>query len=261
MIFIDSHAHITDSRIIENIDPVLERAKDAKVEAIINICIDEQTLERGIELARKNPRIFNSAAVCPQEAHIEHALFFEALIQQAKKNGLVAIGETGLDYYYPNHDKEKQKTALLRHVALAKQYNLPLIFHCREAFEDLFRLNDQYFSGHPAMVHCFTGSLLEAKECLARGWYISISGILTFRNSNFLRKVVVEIPIEKLLLETDSPYLSPQGKRGKMNEPSYLIETAETVAILKDLSLTEVAHITSENAIQFFSLPKQILSV
>lgn len=260
-VFIDSHAHLTDISVLESTGQLLDRAFKAHVKAIINVCVDNPTLIKGLELATKYPQVFNAAARTPHDMGQEDEAFFSFLKQQAIAKTIVAIGETGLDYYYQHAPIDKQKKGLIRHGYLAKEYNLPLIFHCRDAFQDLFALMDQYLPDYPAMVHCFTGNLEELIECLKRGWYISVSGIITFRKSSYLREVISKTPLDRLLLETDTPYLAPQSKRGKVNEPSYIEETAQVLADLKKISLEELSKITTNNSIQFFSLPKQILSV
>lgn len=165
----------------------------------------------------------------------------------------MALGETGLDYYYEHSPKELQKKFLIQYFHLAIQTGLPVIFHCRDAFSDLFMLGDAEYKGKPALVHCFTGTVEEAKAALDRGWSISFSGIITFKKSEALREVVKYVPLSKMLIETDAPYLAPQSKRGSLNESSFLSETAQMIAELKQVSLETVAKATSENACAFFS--------
>ena len=141
---------------------------------------------------------------------------------------------------------------LKKYFALAKEVGLPVVFHCRDAFEDLFSIAKECYSG-PALLHCFTGTLEEAKKVLDCGWYISFSGIITFKRSSDLRDVVSYVPLDRMMIETDSPYLAPQSKRGKVNEPAFLPETAAMVASLKETTAEEVANITKRNAQTFFS--------
>lgn len=177
-------------------------------------------------------------------------------MEAAKAGSLCAIGETGLDYHYQHSDRKIQQRFLVRYLQLAAELGLPVIFHCRDAFADLFRIVDaEYPEKGPAILHCFTGTREEAIAVVERGWHLSMSGIVTFKKSEALRETLKEIPLKQLLLETDTPYLAPQSKRGLMNEPAYLLETASCVAAIKGIETQEVAKITRENAIRLFRLP------
>lgn len=234
---------------LDQVEEILERAQQHGIKAIVNICTDEESLEKGLLLARRHNWIFNTAATTPHDVDKER--LFESVEREAKN--LVAIGETGLDYHYEHSPKKKQQESLVEYFELAKRVKLPIVFHCREAFEDLFALADEHYKGK-AVLHCFTGTKEEAKKCLDRGWLISISGIVTFKKSNTLREVAGFVPIESLLIETDAPYLSPQTKRGKMNEPSFIEETASCLATVKGMTFEEVCERTTENAMNFFGL-------
>jgi TatD DNase family protein len=242
--------------LVEDIENVLERAQAAGVGRIVTICTDEASLIKGLDISSKYPWVFCAASATPHDVSTIGESFFPLVEQEAKKHRLVAIGETGLDYYYKHSAKHTQQEHLLRYIDLAKRVHLPLIFHCREAFSDLFALTDAHWDGGPCVLHCFTGTLKEAKEVLDRGWFLSISGIATFKNAQELRDVIACAPLERLLVETDAPYLAPQSKRGQCNEPAYLVETAELIAALKNLPLEEVAYVTSSNAENFFVFKK-----
>jgi TatD DNase family protein len=163
------------------------------------------------------------------------------------------VGETGLDYHYEHLPKAVQKECLSRYLALAVETALPVIFHCRNAFEDLFSITDTEYPRHsPAILHCFTGTLDEATEVIKRGWHLSLSGIVTFKKSDSLREVAKIIPLSQLLIETDTPFLAPQTQRGKPNEPSFLPEIALCIAAVKGIDVEEVARATSENAKRLF---------
>lgn len=254
--FIDTHAHLTSPQIREELTEMLQRARLHHIAKIVNICTDEHTLLEGLELAGEEPWIFNAAATTPHDVAKEGEHFFPLVERAAKDKQLVAIGETGLDYHYEHSPKQMQKEFLMRYFALASSVNLPMIFHCRDAFADLFALADLHYADRPAVLHCFTGNIEEAKGVLDRGWYLSISGIATYKNSDALREVVQYVPLDRLLLETDTPYLAPQGKRGKTNEPSFLPLTAEIVASLKGIKLEALGAATSHNAEQLFSFSK-----
>ncbi len=254
--YIDSHAHLSGETLFPVAGELIERALLAGVEKIVNIATDKESLEKGLLLSKKYLSVYNTAATTPHDVEKEGELFFPIVEEAAKKGLLVGIGETGLDYYYEYAPKEMQKTFLIRYFNLAKQWNLPLVIHCREAFSDLFAFADEHYKNCPAVLHCFTGTLEEAKEVIKRGWYISFSGIVTFKKSEALRATLKEMPLERIFIETDAPYLAPQSKRGKVNEPSYILETASVVAEVKGISLTDVAHQTFLNASAFFPFSK-----
>lgn len=258
LMLIDSHAHLTDPSVIDRVEEVLERAQQKNLGAIVNICVDRDSLDKGLHLAQRHPWVFNAAATTPHDVEKEGELFFPLVEKEARAGRLIAIGETGLDYHYEHSPIALQKEYLVRYFELAKTVRLPVIFHCREAFDDLFALADRHYPGGRAVLHCFTGTLDEARGCLERGWLISISGIVTFKKSTSLREIAAYIPLDRLLIETDTPYLAPQSKRGQQNEPSFIEETAQAVAHAKGISPEEVAKATTQNAIQFFSFPKQL---
>lgn len=257
-VLIDSHAHLTSSSVYPQIEEVLDRAKGAGIRSIINICTDPQTLERGLELSRQYPWVSNAAATTPHDVEKEGEQVFSLIAETARSGALCAIGETGLDYYYEHSDRDIQKEFLSRYLQLALECKLPVIIHCREAFKDFFEILDsEYKSGGfyaPGVLHCFTGNLQEAAEVIKRGWYLSLSGIVTFKKSEELREVAKMVPLEQLLIETDTPYLAPQSKRGKQNEPSFLVETASVIAKLKNISFEELTVNTVQNAINLFNI-------
>jgi TatD DNase family protein len=251
--FTDSHAHLTSDALKDQVEPILKRAHDAHVDVIVNICTDESSLDLGIMWQKSTPGFFNAAATTPHDVVQQGAQFFPIVKEKTKAHQLVAIGETGLDYYYEHSPKQIQQEYLIRYLQLALDTKLPVIFHCREAFDDLFSIYDEQKTFIPSVLHCFTGTITEAKQVLDHGWYLSFSGIITFKKSEILREVVKLVPLDRLLIETDSPYLAPQSRRGKVNEPAFIIETAQMIADLKQLSLEEIARITSRNAREFFS--------
>ncbi len=248
---IDSHAHLTSDELYSDVEGILERALAAGVQKIVNINTDRITLERGLELKEKHPEfIFNTVSTTPHDVEKEgeeNFPYFEKIIKGKK---VVAVGEVGLDYYYAHSRKDIQKEFLKRYFDLAVETNLPVVIHCRgdDAFIDLFQFPQEI----KAVLHCFTGNLTQAQTALERGWYISISGIATFKKSFELREVIKHLPLEKLFIETDSPFLAPQSMRGKVNEPAFVGETAQTIATTKSISLEEVCRQTTENAKRFF---------
>jgi TatD DNase family protein len=255
---IDSHAHLTSS-LVEDAVAMIERARAQKIETIINICTDFASLEKGLKLQEKYPFIFNAAATTPHDVEKEGLSFFPKVVHAASEKKLIAIGETGLDYHYEHSPKSIQKSFLVRYLHLALATALPVVIHCRDAFSDLFDIADHEYPSPSLLLHCFTGSLEEAKKALDRNWIISFSGIITFKKSDALRDVVQYVPLDRMLVETDTPYLAPQSKRGLPNEPSFLGEIVSLIAQIKRIDVTQVAEVTSKNATSFFSLEKKIL--
>ncbi|MGE5196364.1 MAG: TatD family hydrolase [Anaerolineae bacterium] len=253
---IDTHAHLTSKELLPHLEEILKRAEAQKIEKIINICTDESSLAAGLVLKKNYPWVYNAAATTPHDVEAEGASFFPIVLEAAKAGHLVAIGETGLDYHYEHSPKHLQKAYLSRYFELALWQNLPLIIHCRDAFDDLFDLADLEYREKPLVIHCFTGSCKEAKEAIDRGWMISFSGIVTFKKSEALREVLHYVPLDRLLVETDSPFLAPQSRRGQINEPAFIGETLQVIASVKGLDPHLVAAVTSENAIKFFSFSK-----
>jgi len=251
--FIDTHAHLTAPEMLTDLEAIIERARAGGIEKIINVCTDEKSLRLGLDLARKVPWIYTAAAATPHDVSRIGTAFFASVEQEASRGTLIAIGETGLDYHYEHSERSDQQKHLLRYFDLAKRRALPLIFHCREAFGDLFSLADAHLGPWPAVLHCFTGSLKEAMQGVERGWYLSFSGILTFNKAEALREVAAHVPEDRLLLETDAPYLSPQKWRGARNEPAYLLDTACMLAEIKKKSLKELEQITRQNARSLFN--------
>jgi TatD DNase family protein len=256
--YVDSHAHLTSDEMFDQIEAVLQRAQEAHVGTIINICTDLKTLKRGLELSHRYPWIYQAAATTPHDVEKEGEAVFASIAQHAYQGHLQAVGETGLDYYYAHSQPTIQKEFLKRYLKLALDCQLPVIIHCREAFGDLFKIIDENYQLNgrhaPGVLHCFTGNRQEAQEVIARGWMLSLSGIVTFKKSHELQQVAREIPLSQLLIETDAPYLAPQSKRGQKNEPSFIPETASFIASLRKIPLQEVIQATTTNTLKLFKI-------
>ncbi len=249
--YIDSHAHLSGDELFAKAETLIQNAKDAHVSKIINICTDVRSFDRGLELARSHPAIiYNTAATTPHDVESEGASFFPLV--EKNLDQLVAIGETGLDHHYQHSDRKVQENFFRRYCALAKDSKLPLVIHCREAFPDLFKITDQCYRDLPLLLHCFTGTEEEAREVVARGWLLSLSGIVTFKNSHALQNVARDMPLSQMVIETDAPYLAPVPHRGKENEPAFVVDTARAIAASRGIQVEELAAATSANAIQFF---------
>jgi TatD DNase family protein len=263
MHFVDSHAHLTGDPTYANVEEILKNAAEAQVHTIMNICTDKLSLQRGLELQQRlqqrYPGIHLAAAVHPHDANENAESYFNAIRQVAKSKAIKGVGETGLDYHYNHSPKTSQQDYLRRHLRLALECGLPVIIHCREAFADLFPILDEEYKIHgtyaPGVLHCFTGTADEAKKVLDMGWYLSFSGIVTFKKSTELQDIAKFVPLEQLLIETDTPYLAPQSQRGKPNQPAYLPEIASFLAKLKGLSLEQFAETTKNNASKLFGMP------
>lgn len=255
---IDSHAHLTFPSISDQVEGMLERAQSAGMSRIVCIATNPSELEAALLLSQRYPWVAVAAATTPHDVDQEGEEVFPFIAQKARERQLVAIGETGLDYHYTHSDKLTQQQFLRRYLHLALECQLPVIIHCREAFADFFSILDREYrlgSGYgPGVLHCFTGTLDEAYQVIERGWYLSFSGIVTFKKSHELREVAKMIPLDQILIETDTPYLAPQSHRGQQNEPSYLVETARCIAEAKGISFEELAEATSKNALNLFDL-------
>lgn len=254
---IDSHAHLTSDELYPEIKDIVKRAHKNGLEKIINICTDLKTLERGIALHKEYPWVYNAGSTTPHDVESEGEKYFSHFSDAAKKGLLVAIGETGLDYHYQHSPREKQQEFFIRYIKLALENDLPLIIHCRDAFDDFFKIIDRFYpKKRRGVLHCFTGTMEDAKKLIEREWLISFSGILTFKKSYELREIAKKTPLENILIETDAPYLAPQSMRGKKNEPSFILETAHMITELKSLPLKEVLEKTTQNADALFKLHK-----
>jgi len=248
-LFIDAHAHLTSRECVGRLPEMVEKAAKVGIAKIVNVCTDLTSLQEGLKYSKEFPWIYNAAATPPHDVEEDGESHFPIFERAAKEGKLIALGETGLDHLQKN--RSLQREFLSRYLFLSLELHLPLIFHCREEFDDLFAITKG--KNARCMIHCFTGTYEDAKEAISRGWYISLSGVITFKKSEELRAIVKKIPLEHILIETDTPYLAPQSRRGKPNEPAFIKETAEMIAHLKEISIDEVAFITSNNAEQFFS--------
>jgi TatD DNase family protein len=255
MQFFDSHAHLTiDEKYFSKADEIILRAKENNVSKIMNICSDLYALEKGFLLTEKHENIYLSAGIAPHNSEKNLELFQETINQAIKNKKLIALGEIGLDYYYDYVDKKTQKEIFINQLQIAKKNKLPAIIHIRDAFDDFFEIVDAYFKDQKLLLHCFTGNIIDAKKIIDRNYYISFSGIVTYKNALTIQEALKAVPLNRILIETDSPFLAPQSMRGKTNEPKNIIETASVIAKLKNVSLQEIANNTYQNTMDFFNL-------
>lgn len=252
--FVDTHCHMHDARFDEDRAQVLQRARDAGVQTMISVGCDLETTQKAQALARLHDDIYFSAGYHPHEAKLAGDSLIETLKGFATDPKCVAIGECGLDYYYDHSPRDIQHTVFAAQAELAKTLGKALIVHVRDAYDDCLSILEGKSGPNPVVIHCFTGTLDIAKQMLDRGYYISISGIVTFKNPGELDQVARYVPIERLLVETDSPYLAPLPFRGKRNEPSYVVKVAEKVAEFKSMKLEDAAAVLTQNSRTVFKI-------
>ena len=250
---IDTHAHLDFEKLQENIDEILENAKAVGVEKIIIPGVTLEDTPKIIDLIEKYDNLFGAVAVHPSEAKGWQEEYYPILKEYAQHDRIVAIGETGLDYYHDDSFKETQQHVFRRHLELAEELNIPVIIHDREAHADVLSILKE-FPEVKGVMHCFSGSVEFAMDCVKIGYYIALGGPVTFKNAVKPKEVAKQVPIEKLVLETDSPFLTPHPFRGKDNDPSKIILVAETIAEIKNLTVEEVANNTSQNAENLFGI-------
>ncbi len=250
----DSHAHIDDEKFDSDREEVIQRAIDNGVTGIINVGASMESSARSIALAEKYEGIYAAVGIHPHDAKDALDTDYEQLIRWAAIDKVVAIGEIGLDYYYDFSPREVQRSVFIRQLDVARQTNMPFIIHDRDAHGDLLEILKKEAKGLKGVLHCFSGSLEMANEVIKMGLYISIAGPVTFKNAAKLPEIVAKVPLEYLLVETDSPYLTPQPYRGKRNEPAYVKLVAEQVAKLRGIEMDSLAKATSENAKKIFGI-------
>lgn len=252
---IDTHAHLDNRPFAEDLDEVILRARDNNVLNILTVGCDLASSARSIELAARYPEVYASVGIHPHDALQADDEGLRRLRTMVSAPKVVAIGETGLDYYRDRAPRDAQRLAFRRQIQLARESQLPIIVHDRDAHEDIVLiLHEEKASEVGGVIHCFSGDTAMAQACLELGFYISFPGTITYPNNVALRDVVKNVPMERLLVETDCPYLAPQPFRGKRNEPAYVRMTAEKIAAIKGLALDDVARITTLNAHTLFGI-------
>lgn len=257
--YIDSHAHIEADRFDEDREAVIGRALAAGIEIIVNVGngdVARHSHEAAFKLADAYPFIYTTVGVHPHEASLLDDELFARLIDWSHHAKVIAWGEIGLDYYYDNSPREVQRAAFRRQLQVARERALPAVIHTRDAERDtLAILNEEWRDAKlPGIIHCFTGTRGFAEAAIELGFLISFSGVVTFKNADDLRETAKSLPIEKILIETDAPFLAPVPFRGKRNEPAYVIETAKAMAALRRLTPEELGRITSTNFKRLFQM-------
>lgn len=253
--FFDSHVHLDDVRFAEDRDQVIQRALDAGVTIMINVGADMNSTRESLRLAKGHPGIIYAAAgIHPHDAKSATADDYLELKGYLALPEVVAIGEIGLDYHYDYSPREVQRTVFEQQLDLAVAADKPVIIHMREATQDTLNILQQYAGKLQGVMHCFSGSWETARAVLDLGFYLGFDGPLTFANAVKLREVAIKVPSDKILIETDCPYLTPVPHRGKRNEPMFVREVAATLAELKKVDLEEIASLTANNARGLFSI-------
>jgi len=252
---IDSHCHLEYKGLVEDQQGVLARAREAGIGGFLNISTRQREWDQVIGTAAREDRVWASVGIHPHEAD-EHADLGEgALLEHAAHPRVIAIGETGLDYYYDHSDRATQQALFRTHIAVARETGLPLIVHTRDAEDDTARIigEEMEKGAFPALIHCFTASADFARAMLGHGLTISLSGIVTFKNAKDLQAIAAELPEDRLLVETDAPFLAPVPHRGQVCEPAFTADTARFVAGLRGVDAEHLAEATTRNFFALFS--------
>ena len=245
---IDTHAHID----MLDYDKTMALMSEYGVKKAIIPSVEVATLDKVMEIALKNENLYAMIGIFPSEVKTYTPKVEEKLRNLAKNPKIKAVGEIGLDYYWDKSFVDLQKEVFVKQIKLANELNLPIVVHDREAHKDSFDLLKEYNKGSNVLFHCFSGSVEFMQECVKQGWYIAIGGVVTFKNAIKMKDVAKTVPIEYLVLETDSPYLTPVPFRGKENSPAYVKYVAEEVANLRAMPVNEIIDITTNNAERFF---------
>jgi TatD DNase family protein len=252
---VDSHCHLDFPDFASELDTVVARARAAGIGRMVTICTRVRKHAQVLAVAEKFLEIYCSVGTHPHNAHEELDIDAKALIALTKNPKVVAIGEAGLDYHYDNSPRAAQAQGLRQHIAAARETGLPLVIHARDCDADMAKILEEESGkgAFPAVLHCFTGSRDLAMRTIGLGHYVSFTGILTFKNSAVLREIAAALPADRILVETDAPYLAPLPYRGKRNEPAYVVETAKVLAETRGVSSDEIARQTTENFFRLFN--------
>ena len=258
---VDSHCHLDFPDFASELDAVVARARAAGIRRMVTISTRVRRLPGLIAIAERFDDVYCSVGTHPHHAHEELDLGTADLVARARHSKVVAIGEAGLDYHYDTSPREAQEQGFRAHIAAARETGLPLVIHSREADDDTAAILEQEMGkgAFPAVLHCYTGGPDLARRAIALGLYVSFTGILTFKNSGALRDIARDLPADRVLVETDAPYLAPATRRGKRNEPAFVVETAQTLAAARGVSFDEIARQTTDNFFRLFSkVPRAI---
>jgi TatD DNase family protein len=260
---VDSHCHLDFPDFADDLDAIVARADAAGVKRIVTISTRVRRLDALLDITERFPDVYCSVGTHPHNADEEDGISSGELIELTKNPKVVALGEAGLDYFYQHGSREAQERGFRAHIAAARATGLPLVIHTREADDDCGRiLEDEMAKGSfRAVLHCYTGGRELAMKAIALGLSISFTGILTFKKSQALRDLAAELPADRIMVETDAPYLAPGKFRGKRNEPSYVVEIAKVLAEVRGVTLEEISRQTTENFFRLFSKVPPVAAV
>ena len=252
---VDSHCQLTHPKFADDIDAAVARAREAGVGTCLTICTTLGEYDAVVGVARRFPDIYATVGVHPHDAETEPDYSIDDILSRAADPRTIGIGETGLDYFYDYSPRDLQKQSFAKHIDAARQTQLPLIVHTRDAEADTAEMLQEGINegAYPGVIHCFSASWDFAKKALDMGFYISISGIITFKAADDLRAAVAKVPLDRLLIETDAPFLAPVPLRGKRNEPAFVGHTAAELARLKGISTAELVAATTDNFFRVFT--------
>lgn len=251
---IDSHAHLDEERFDEDRDEFIKSLKENAISYVINPSSDMETSRRVVELSNKYENIFAAVGIHPHDAEGFKEEDLDELRELSKDERVVAIGEIGLDYYYDNSPRDIQKEVFRKQLELSHELDLPVIIHTRDAMGDTYDILKEFEGRVRGVMHCYTGSIEMAEKFMKLGFYISIAGPVTFKNAVNVREMAKQIPLERLLIETDSPYLAPVPNRGKRNDPTNVRYVADMLANLKEIQIDKIIEHSRENTVELFSL-------
>jgi TatD DNase family protein len=254
-ILVDSHCHLDFPDFADELAAIVARAEAAQIGRMVSISTRFRGFDRLVAIAEQFPTVYCSVGTHPHYAHEEPDVTTQDLVDKTRHPKVVAIGEAGLDYHYDFSPRAAQEISFRRHIAAARHTQLPLVIHAREADADIGRILEEETGqgAFPAVLHCFTGGRELALQAVALGLYVSFTGILTFRNSDVLRAIAAELPGDRILVETDAPYLAPGKYRGKRNEPAFVTETAKVLAATRGVPVEQVAAETTANFFRLFN--------
>lgn len=252
---VDSHCHLDFPHLSDQMDDVMTRADAAGVGLMVTICTRVRRFNQVLAIAQAHDHVFCSVGTHPHNADEERDIPFDEIVELSKHPKVVAIGEAGLDYFHDNAPRADQEKGFRTHIAAARETGLPLVIHSRDADEDTARILEEEMEKGPfkAVLHCFTAGRDLAMRGIALGLYVSFSGVLTFKKSEALRAIAAELPMDRILVETDAPYLAPEPMRGNKNEPAWVAHTARCLAGVRGVSEAEIADITTANFFRLFA--------
>ena len=250
---IDSHCHLDHEPLFSDLSNIIKRSKDVGIEKLLTISTSFDSFSKIKEIVKQDEIIYGTIGIHPHESEKDIIKLDEIIKNFQENDKIIGIGETGLDFYYNNSDKEKQISSFIRHIEASIKTNAPLIIHSRDAEKETYDiLNDYKDKNLKILMHCFTGSKKFSEKLLMLNAYFSASGIITFKNANELQETFKSLPLDKILIETDSPFLSPVPNRGKKNEPSFIDFTAAKLAEIKEIPKSELVEITTNNFNKLF---------